>query len=230
MREIAIPNADPLYIDLYWLLKSAYINLRKQLLHSINTNPGGARRQMWVLERKFKEWNIKWEPPQDNSDNDLEGPIEEELMQYPTYIGTYHDPEHAERPKDISPVNHAVYQGYVIPNPDYEGEEDDTTRAIAGMWQMLQEQRMEEAERHALLERKRAERLAKQAEEQQLLQERQAGARPPSLPEESDYDAERRYKREAREKERLLAKINSKGRGFHEPPPVEEEWDLVGDN
>lgn len=224
LREAAIPNADPLYIDLFLLLKSAYVKLRQQLLTAIYKDHGSAKRYMWILERKFKEWNIKWEPKDNlDSDEDMEGPIDEQLELYPTYIGTYHDPEHMERPKDIAPVHHAIYQGYVIPNPEYDGDEDDTTRAIRSMWQSVLEQRMEDERREALMAQRRAERQAKEAEEAALLAERAQGARPPSLPDKSDYEEEQRYKKEGRAGERLLAKIKSKGKGFHELPPEEND-------
>lgn len=134
LKEQSIPDADPLYLDLVNILKIGYSRLRQQLLTAILKDPISGKRYMWVLERKFREWNIRALPPvpaviEDN----LAEPIADRTEHYPTITGTYYDLDHTERPKDISPAHHAVYQGYVIPNPDYEGPEDDTTRAIKEM-------------------------------------------------------------------------------------------------
>ena len=53
------------------------------------------------------------------------------------------------------PVHYAVFNRYVLPNPDYDGEEDDNTREIQRMWDYLKETEKQDAED----ELKRQERL-----------------------------------------------------------------------
>ncbi|CAN5278286.1 hypothetical protein BH10PSE19_BH10PSE19_22340 [soil metagenome] len=149
-----------------------------------------------------------------------EGAIIEEMERYPTYVGSYNDPHHPERPKDISLVHHGVYQGYVIPNPDYNGDEDDNTHAIKQMWNLLQEQRMEHDARMALIEQRRVERQ-RQEEEKRQQEVAEKAAHPPHYDEESE---EKQYKDKNRARERLLAKIKSRGKGFHEEARDEDEY------
>ncbi len=173
IKELHIPDADPLYLDLVNILQMGYVRLRQQLLTAILKDHIGGKRYMWVMERKFREWNIRAvKPVAEEIEDNLAEPIADRTEHYPTITGTYHDVNHTERPKDISPAHFAVYQGYVIPNPHYEGPEDDTTRAIkemaelraqnnlsreelvkimAPVWEESEKRRIEEKEKEAAI-------------------------------------------------------------------------------
>ncbi len=157
LRQMAIPDADPLYIDLFTILRTGYVRLRQQLLSAMIQDNIGSKRYMWILERKFKEWNLRWTPPETELEENPEEPIVEDTDNYPTLTGDYYDLNLDTRPKDIAPVHHAIYQGYVVPNPNYDGEEDDTTRAIKAMCEFMAENNLPEEELQKLL----AERAAK---------------------------------------------------------------------
>lgn len=164
LKNTQIPDADPLYLDLFFILRRAYVELRIQMLKAMQADSYSARRYAWIMERKFKEWNLKWNAPEEEIDDD-EGPIVEEETHYPTLVGKYHDINNTERPKDIMPVHYAVFNKYVVPNPDYDGDEDDNTREINRMWEYLKETERKDAED----ELKRQERLLemkRQREEQ----------------------------------------------------------------
>ena len=115
MKSAAIPDADPLYLDLFFILKQAYVELRRQMLKAMQADSYRARRYTWIMERKFREWNLKWNAPVEEVDDDDEGPIIEEEVHYPTLVGKYHDINNTERPKDIMPVHYAVFNRYVLP-------------------------------------------------------------------------------------------------------------------
>jgi hypothetical protein len=171
LRQMAIPDADPLYIDLFTILRTGYVRLRQQLLGAIIKDNIGAKRYMWILERKFKEWNIRWVAPEVELNENPEEPIADDVDCYPTLTGHYYDLNLDEQPKDISPAHHAIFQGYVLPNPNYQGDEDDTTRAIKAMCAFMDEYNMPEeehrklmAERGAATEKRYAEMRQKEAE------------------------------------------------------------------
>lgn len=155
IKNAHIPDADPLYCDLFFILRQAYVELRRQMLKAMQADTYSARRYTWIMERKFREWNLKWNAPLDEVEDDEEGPIIEDEVHYPTLVGKYHDINNTERPKDIMPVHYAVFNRYVLPNPDYDGEEDDNTREIQRMWDYLKETERQDA----VDEMKRQERL-----------------------------------------------------------------------
>ena len=195
----------------------------------------GANRCMWILERKFKDWNLRWNPMVE--EHEAENPDEEIVedateYQYPTLIGPYLDVDNTERPKDIMPVHHAVFNKYVIPNPDYDGDEDDNTREIAKMWALRI--KMDEESAYEFEHREERLRLAAIAREQaRQEQEREALNQPANNPiapinttQIDDTDKLFIAKEEARE--RLLAKIRAqKNRsGFHEEANDEDDVSL----
>lgn len=229
-KQLAIPDADPLYLDLLTIIRKAYVRLRQQLIGAILKDKGGARRYMWVLERKFKEWNLRWVPPTEEYAEDPEEPIMEEgETRYPTMDGQYYNLNHPERPKDIAPVHHAVYQGYVVPNPDYDGEEDDNTRAIKEMWELRHEElvppdelarrKQQWRDEH---EQKRAEQKAREAAI--AAEEAQLPPAGPSMPSGRKIDIDKARRR-------LLNKIKNRNTHFHDEEPDDDDaWDRVGED
>jgi hypothetical protein len=170
IREENIPDADPLYIDLLHMLRKAYVKLRQQLLTAIIDDHVGAKRFMWILERKFKEWNLRWSAPAEKqvaeeAEDNTDEPIKENEDRYPTLIGSYCDKDNPERPKDIMPVHYAVFNKYVIPNPEYDGDEDDNTREIKRMWDFLQKMNAEAAEEERTREQRILENQQRRAEQ-----------------------------------------------------------------
>ncbi|CAN5265090.1 hypothetical protein BH09BAC1_BH09BAC1_17620 [soil metagenome] len=218
IKELAIPNADPLYIDLINILRMGYVRLRQQLLGAIIKDHLGSKRYMWIMERKFREWNLRAVPPvaEEIPAEELEGPIEDHGDQYPTITGDYYDLNKDERPKDISPVHFALYQGYVLLNPNYDGPEDDNTRAIKEMADMMKQDELPEEEQLALRRKSGAEynkRMEEKRQQEAAIAAEEAKA-PPAGPNRRRHgdklDAEKA-------RERLLNKIKNHGNnGFYE--------------
>jgi hypothetical protein len=62
-EEIATRDGfDPVYRTMYNLFTLALIKQKKALLHRILDEEQGWRRYQWLLERKYREWNLRWEP------------------------------------------------------------------------------------------------------------------------------------------------------------------------
>lgn len=188
LKSMEIPDADPLYCDLFFILRQAYVNLRQQMLHAIQEDRIGSRRYMWILERKFREWNLRYNPIDDPIEEDDEtGPIIEETYRYPTLLGDYCDINNDERPKDIMPVHYAVFNKYVVPNPDYDGDEDDNTREIKRMWDYLQETIAKDAEDDRLREQRILENRRLREEKQKAEAEKETEVPNELLPENDQH-------------------------------------------
>ncbi|CAN5400121.1 hypothetical protein BH09BAC1_BH09BAC1_02780 [soil metagenome] len=224
IKEQNIPDADPLYLDLINILRMGYVRLRQQLLTAILKDHITAKRYMWVLERKFREWNIRAIPPVVvEEEQNEEEPILERTDQYPTITGNYYDLHHTERPKDISPVHHAVYQGYVIPNPNYEGPEDDTTRAIKRMTDMLAQDQLSREELEKVMGPVWAESEKRRQEEREreAAQAAEEAKAPPAGHGRMTW-AKKLAPKPSRE--RLLNKIKNHRNIFHDDGTDENAW------
>ena len=61
-EELAAYEAfDPVYRTMYNLFTLALINQKKVLLYKILDEEQGWRRYQWMLERKFREWNLRFD-------------------------------------------------------------------------------------------------------------------------------------------------------------------------
>ncbi len=218
LRQMPIPDADPLYIDLFTILRTGYVRLRQQLLGAVIKDHIGCKRYMWILERKFKEWNLRWTPPEVELTENPEEAIVEDTDNYPTLTGTYYNLDLDVRPKDIAPVDNAIFQGYVVPNPDYQGEENDTTRAIKAMCEFMEENKLPEEEHFKLLAQRGAETKKRLAAKRQ--QEAELAAQEAKLPPASPHPIRSKEQRMLSNPRRgLFTKIKTSAGQLYEETP-----------
>jgi hypothetical protein len=79
----AMEGFDPVYRTMYRLFTLALINQKKTLLKRIMFEEQGWRRYQWLLERKYREWNLRWTP---------------EEKEEPVYVPVQEKPEPAAVP------------------------------------------------------------------------------------------------------------------------------------
>ena len=100
---------DPVYQELYKLFRRALILQKRELMKKMLEDDKNWRKWQWILERKFREWNVRWNTMDAVQVRNLDL-NEEELLQPKTeffdqeFVPVYIDPQGFARNKQGEPL------------------------------------------------------------------------------------------------------------------------------